>query len=65
MTIWWSLIGNNQVLNAIMDDLKLLNDRVARVETKVDDLGKQVNGIDLRLARVETRLDLPKLVIGD
>jgi hypothetical protein len=65
MTIWWGLMSNNQALKAITENLKVLNDRVARVDTKVDDLGKKVNEIDVRLARVETRLELPRLVTGD
>jgi len=65
MTIWWGLMSNNQALKAMTDNLKLLNDRVARVETKVDDLNKKVYEIDVRLARVETRLDSPRLVAGD
>jgi uncharacterized protein YlxW (UPF0749 family) len=74
-TAVWAIWSNNSRLNELskrLDDLKNslnqridgLADQVHQQGVKLDGLSEKVSSIDTRLARIETRLDLPKLVTG-
>lgn len=69
LTLAWGLLTNNKALDNIgkrIDSLESsVGKRLDRIDTRLDGLEKDVHSIDVRLTKVETRLENTRLVMGD